>query len=320
MSNEKLFDNLETLLKISIPISIVLARTFLPLQPVYQQGLILVLLIWIYMQILTHWLERRSPTEKELLMEKNRFLWTPEIYRKSISALATVAGTTLILLLIGRDKLGETVIALLFVVPIGWSTAKWGQGPGVIAAVTAALAFDFFFIPPFYTFNVGSMEGWMVLIIFLAVSLVVVGHIQVNLSKAQASEREAIFMYEITSALANSQTHEAVAHTVARFIEQRYLPSMVDVTVYDKKSSKAINAHQPQDGVVKNQPECIIPVLNSWGLVCEIRIWHGRVTLPSSDSRLFRNLAVQIGQTLERVRLAERETRVDPNLNVSANQ
>jgi hypothetical protein len=313
MSNEKLFDNLESLLKLSIPISIVLARTFLPLQPNYQQGLLLILVIWIYIQIQKEWLENG----KENLMKKIGLLWTPEVYRKSASAFLTVAATATLLLLIGRDKLGEAVIALLFVVPVGWSTAKWGQGPGVIAAVTAALAFDFLFIPPFYTFTVGNLEGWMVLIIFLAVSLVVVGHIQVNLSKAQASEHEAILMYEITSALANSQTHEAVAHTVARFIEQRYLPSMIDVTVYDKKASKEINVHQPQDAAVKGQPECVIPILNSWGLVCEIRIWQGRVTLPSADSRLFRNLAVQIGQTLERVRLMEKETRIDT---VSTNQ
>ena len=39
------------------------------------------------------------------------------------------------------------------------------------AALAAALAFDFLFIPPFYTFAVGSLEGWLVLAIFLAVAM-----------------------------------------------------------------------------------------------------------------------------------------------------
>jgi K+-sensing histidine kinase KdpD len=238
-------------------------------------------------------------------MKNFRFIWTPELFRKSGLAFATVLVTTILLLSIGRDKLGETVIALLFVVPVGWCTAQWGQGPGLIAAVTAALAFDFCFIPPFYTFNVGSVEGWLVLGIFLAVSLVIVGHIQINLVKAQTSEREAIFMYEMSSALANVQTSEAVAYTIARFIQQRFLPELVDVTVYDKRASKEIRVHEPRGGSAKEQSTCVLPVLNNWGLVCEISIWRGKVAIPSSESRLFKNLALQIGQTLERVRVAE---------------
>jgi len=59
----------------------------------------------------------------------------------------------------------------------------------VSAALTAALCFDFLFISP-YTFAVGSLEGWLVLVIFLAIAIVVIGSIQDSLSKA----REATFM------------------------------------------------------------------------------------------------------------------------------
>ena len=45
--------------------------------------------------------------------------------------------------------------------------------------------FDYFFIPPFYTFAVGRLEGWLVLAIFLVVSIVVIGRIQSGLTKAQ---------------------------------------------------------------------------------------------------------------------------------------
>ena len=77
---------------------------------------------------------------------------------------------TALFLLIGRNVLGEGVIALLYLVPIGWSTTRWGQLAGMCAAVTAFLTFNFFFIPPFYTFQIGSVEGWLILIIFLGVA------------------------------------------------------------------------------------------------------------------------------------------------------
>jgi K+-sensing histidine kinase KdpD len=216
-----------------------------------------------------------------------------------------VAGVTGLMLLIGREQLGEAVIALLFLVPVGWSASRWGQGPGVFAAVMAALAFDFFFIPPFYTFTVGSLEGWLVLAIFLGVAILVVGRIQVSLTKAQTSEREAILMYELSAALASLRTQEAVAHTVARFLHQRYLANLVTVVIQPKGQSTEIAAYEPQDGMLTGKPDRVLPLLNNWGLVGEIQIWGRNLELPSTESRIFRNFASQIGQAIERTQLTE---------------
>ena len=137
-----------------------------------------------------------------------------------VLAVGVVFVTTGVFLLIGRNVLGEGVIALLYLVPIGWSTTRWGQWPGVCAAVSSFLCFDFFFIPPYYTFNVGSVEGWLVLIIFLIVAVAIIGRIQYGLSQAQQREREAIFMYELSVALAGVNRQEDVARTLARQLQQ----------------------------------------------------------------------------------------------------
>jgi len=216
-----------------------------------------------------------------------------------------VGSTAGLMLLIGRDQLGEAVIALLFLVPVGWIASRWGQGPGIFAAVLSALAFDFFFIPPFYTFAVARLEGWLVLAIFLAVAILVVGRIQSSLSKAQTSEHEAILMYELSAALASLRTQEAVAHTVARFLYQRYLANLVTVVIQPKGQSTEIAAYEPQNGVLTGKPDRVLPLLNDWGLVGEIQIWGRDIELPSIESRIFRNFASQIGQAIERTRLTE---------------
>lgn len=228
-----------------------------------------------------------------------------------LSALMVSAATGL-MLLIGRDQLGEAVIALLFLVPVGLSASRWGQGPGIFTALMAALAFDFFFIPPFNTFTVGSLEGWLVLAIFLAVAILVVGRIQVSLSKARNSEREAILMYELSTALAGLRTQEAVAHTVARFLQQRYLTNLVTVVIQPKGQSTEIDAYEPQDGVLTGKPDRVLPLLNNWGLVGEIQIWGRNIELPSIESRIFRNFASQIGQAIERTQLTEAGAFLNP--------
>ena len=189
------------------------------------------------------------------------------------------------------------MIGFLYIAPIVWAASRWGQAAGVSAALTAALCFDFLFIPPFYTFAVGSLEGWLVLVIFFAVAIVVVGRIQDSLSKA----REATYMYELSSALANARTQDAVAHIVARNIRQLFQAALVNVTIQQSKQIPRIAAHEPIDGEGKGQPDRILPIMNAWGLVGEIQIWRGEFgELPSENSSLLQNFASQTSRAFER--------------------
>lgn len=253
-------------------------------------------------------------------MRSIRLQLTTEMFVRAGKAVLTVAATTLVLLLIGRPILGEAVIALLYLVPVGWSASRWGQGAGMAAALAAALTFDFFFIPPFLTFTVGSLEGWLVLAIFLAVGIVVVGRIESALSQARTSEREAIFMYELSAALAGLRTQSAVAHVVARRMQQLFLPSLVRVVFESENEAARIAAEEPRGGVGKGRPDRVLPILNAWGLVGEIQLWQGLMELPAEQSRLLQNLASQAAQALERTRMSEAEDRLRrENLSVRAN-
>jgi K+-sensing histidine kinase KdpD len=241
-------------------------------------------------------------------MKRNRFSFTPKLLTNSLLAVLTVAATTIPLFLIGRDTLGEAVIALLYLVPVAWSANKWGQLPGISAALTAALAFDFLFIPPFYTFAVARLEGWLVLAIFLGVAILVVGRIQDSLTKA----REAVFMYELSSALTGLRTQEAVAHTVAKQLQQLFQASLVNVIFYPDNRSLSNVVSEPNDEMGKDRPDRVLPLLNSWGLVGEIQIWRGvYVDLPSEDSRLLQNFASQTARALERTQQAEIEKHIN---------
>jgi K+-sensing histidine kinase KdpD len=234
-------------------------------------------------------------------MKTNRFSLTPKTLKNSLLAVLMTLAMTALLVLFGRDMLGEAVIALLYLVPVAWSTNKWGQLPGISAALTAALAFDFLFIPPFYTFAVARLEGWLVLAIFLGVAILVVGRIQDSLTKA----REVVFMYELSSALTGLHTQEAVAHTVARQLRQLFQANLVNVVFCPENKSLSIVASEPGDGAGKGKPDRILPLLNAWGLVGEIQIWHGPyVDLPAEESRLLQNFASQTARALERTQPA----------------
>jgi len=233
-------------------------------------------------------------------MKKIRF--TTQLLMNNLLAALSVAALTFIMVLIGRDTLGEAVIALLYLVPIAWSASRWGQGPAITAALTAGLLFDFFFIPPFHTFTIGRPEGWLVLAIFFTVATVVVGRIQDSMSKA----REATFLYELSSSLAIARTQEAVAIALARYIRQLFLASLVRVTFQKIGGSQGIVVSEPRDGTAKGVPDRVLPILNAWGLAGEIQIWRGEYAdLPAEESRLLQNIASQAARVFERAQSIE---------------
>ena len=233
-----------------------------------------------------------------------RIKFPPNMLTNSLKGMLIVIALTIPLRLIGRDVLGEAVIGLLYLAPIAWSASRWSQAAGISAALTAALCFDFLFIPPFYTFVIGSLEGWLVLVIFFSVAIVVIGRINESLSRA----RDATFMYELSSALADACTQDAVAHIVAKYIRQLFQALLVNVTFQQSKQSPRIVVSEPSDGTEIGRPDRVLPILNAWGLVGEIQIWRGQLgDLPAEDSHLFQNFVSQAARAFERTHFMEME-------------
>lgn len=316
---------LRNLLSLSIPVAIVLANLFLPLQDYVRQGLIGIILIWFFVEMnagfpiinLNSQDETADPEMQR--MQRFHFSFTPRLYVQSLYAVLIVVATTIPLRLIGRATLGEAVIALVYLVPVVWITARWGQGPGMASALAAALLFDFNFVPPFDTFSVGSLEGWLVLAIFLAVAGVAVGRIQAILTRAQTSEREAILMYELSTILAESSSQDAIANGVARFLQQRYLASLVTVSIQPKGQPMETAAYEPHDGILTGKPDRILALLDAWGMAGEIQIWQGEMELPAEDSRLLQNFATQVGHVLARTYPAPADGKLNSSAQTASN-
>jgi K+-sensing histidine kinase KdpD len=69
-------------------------------------------------------------------------------------ALLLVGLTTLALQLFG-SVLDTQITTVGYLLPVVASTLLWGLGPGVVAALAAFFAFNYFFIEPRYTWVIG---------------------------------------------------------------------------------------------------------------------------------------------------------------------
>jgi two-component system sensor histidine kinase KdpD len=92
-----------------------------------------------------------------------------EYYIGSAGAVAAALGIGLLL----KQFLDVQSISLVFLTAVLASAIAWGLLPSLFAAIVSMLAYNFFFLPPLYTFTVGEAENVLALFFFLIVAVIV---------------------------------------------------------------------------------------------------------------------------------------------------
>lgn len=80
-----------------------------------------------------------------------------------------VAATLALLLL--RPRANETYVALAYLLVVQGGSARGGRSLGFTLATVSFVAFDYFFLPPYGTLALTDPLNWLVLVAFLATSL-----------------------------------------------------------------------------------------------------------------------------------------------------
>ena len=234
------------------------------------------------------------------------------LYSNSISrfwhyllAFLLIAALTTIFILL-RDVLDITLIALLYLVPLGIITAYWGLGPGITSALITFLTFNYFFIQPYYTFTVHRPLDIVILLVFLVVAVVIsqlVARAQAGLAAATAREREATQLYELSTALTGLYGDQAIAQILARQVQAVAQGEYVELNV---TGAQPFTYRLPEITPPARPPELVVPIEAARGGLGEIRLWRAAPDISSSEKRLFQTFASQGALALERARLMKR--------------
>ncbi len=230
-----------------------------------------------------------------------------------VLALLLVGLTTGLLHLFG-SVLDTQIATVGYLVPVVISTLAWGLGPGIVAAMAAFFAFNYFFIEPRFTLSVQRPQDWLVLAAFLAIAVLVsqlLGRTRSALSAAQQREHEAMRLYEFSTALARQHTDQSIARTVAQYALDTFQADQVEVLVEASGDQALSSVCLPPDRSAASDrpPTSVAPLLTAGGLQGEIRLWLDRAALLPAEDRLLRTFATQSALALERARLARSETR-----------
>lgn len=99
-------------------------------------------------------------------------------------------GTALVTLVLAffQARINSTTVALTFLLVVLFVALFRGSGPALVASVLGMLSFNFFFLPPLYTFSIAHPQNWVALTAFFTTA-VAVGQLSAR-AKRRAEEAE----------------------------------------------------------------------------------------------------------------------------------
>ena len=136
-------------------------------------------------------------------------------------AMAACGLTTLVTLPL-QDQLAPVNLVMLYLLAVVLVAARLGRGPALLASVLSVGLFDFFHVPPRWSFAVNDFQYLLTLAVMLAVALII-SHLTIGLrqraQEAQQAAERSNALYSLASNLAGALAIEQVCAATQQFVQ-----------------------------------------------------------------------------------------------------
>jgi two-component system sensor histidine kinase KdpD len=129
-----------------------------------------------------------------------------------------------------RSLIEYQTVSLILLFTVALLPLRFGMGPVLLAAALSAIAWDFMFIPPIFTFSVGRVPDILMLLMYFCIALV----LGVLTSRTRAQERavrlregRAVALYTLSRELSLARTKDAVAEAAIANIRKFFNADVV---------------------------------------------------------------------------------------------
>src|ERR1700722_3272820 len=249
-----------------------------------------------------------------------------------LRALAITVVTTALALPLSR-YFGLVNIVMLYLLGTTVGALRLGRGPSVLLATGSMLSFDYFFVPPVFSFDVEDTQYLFTLGVMLIVALVI-ANLMVSIRRhrdiADAREQRTAVLYAMSRELAVASDAPTMAAAGVRHISDVFHSTAVVliadahgrllpvVTPADESAGDETRSPLPvfdlefAHEVVARGERCIkdaiyLPLRGSRRIngVIVVRPQPATRALPTEQLNLLDAFAAQLALSLQRVRLAE---------------
>jgi two-component system sensor histidine kinase KdpD len=178
-----------------------------------------------------------------------------------ILSLALVGVSTLLGYLV-HASVDPVNISMLYLLSVVISAVYFGLGPSILASVIGVLAFDFFFVPPFHSFAVSSVQYIFSFIVLLGVGIVIsylTSRIRKQSEVSMDRESETATLYSISKNLSATLGLESTLKTVVEMAKSQFRQNAV-VFMADRLGGYALKPFLPGPGETIDENEKAVAV------------------------------------------------------------
>ncbi|HEY0843177.1 DUF4118 domain-containing protein [Methylotenera sp.] len=112
-------------------------------------------------------------------------------------------------------------IVMIFLLAVFLIAFKLGRGPAILSAIFAVALFDFFFVPPRFSFQVHDLQYVVTFLVMLCVSLItahLTAMLQQKSEEAIKREHDTNSLYKLARELAGATTHKFISEAVKKYL------------------------------------------------------------------------------------------------------
>ena len=136
-------------------------------------------------------------------------------------------------------------IVMLFLLTVVLIAVRFGRGPAVLAAFVSVASFDFFFVPPRFSFAVTDVQYLLTLVVMLAVALItgqMTAGLRYQARIASSREERARALYEFARDMSSLLQTEQVVEAANKFIASTF-QAKVAILIPDEQ--ERLQLHDP---------------------------------------------------------------------------
>ncbi len=206
----------------------------------------------------------------------------------------------------------EANTAMLFLAAVTWTAYRHGRGPAIFASVLSVLMFDFFFVPPFYTFAVADVQYLVSFGVMLAIGLVVstlTSRLRAQVESTRLRERRTAALYDLGKQLSSMSGQTFLVMAAATKVRELV---QGEVAVYVRTSATLPEVAFGKDSSI-TEHSVSLPTAQ-WVIEHEQIAGAGANTLPNAPALFFPLTGSQQTRGAMAVRAPEPERLLDPDL------
>jgi two-component system sensor histidine kinase KdpD len=146
------------------------------------------------------------------------------------AAIAVMVAATTALGKLAEPLIGIGGVDLLYLLPVIVGAGRFGLRPGLVAGLAAALAYNFFFLPPIHTFTIADPQSVLTMFVLLGIAAFtanLAGRLKTRATLGTRSAQENAAVAAFGQMLARvsdwATTSEIVCEEIARLLELNVL-------------------------------------------------------------------------------------------------